>query len=59
LAVTLIARASNAPATRETPIINGELPLDGSRFVGLIPPVVDAPAFTIRKKATKKFTIAD
>jgi len=58
LAVTLIARALTAPATKETPII-GELPLDGSRFEGLIPPEVDAPTFTIRKKATKIFTIAD
>jgi len=59
LAVTLIARALEAPVTRETPTINGALPWDGSRFVGQIPPVVDAPTFTIRKKAAKIFTIAD
>ncbi|MDR2724762.1 MAG: P-type conjugative transfer ATPase TrbB, partial [Candidatus Adiutrix sp.] len=59
LAVTLIASALNAPATRQTPIIEGELPLDGSRFEGLIPPVVAAPIFTIRKKAAKIFTFSD
>ena len=59
LAITLIASALNAPATRETPVIEGELPLDGSRFEGLIPPVVAAPTFTIRKKASRIFTFED
>jgi type IV secretion system protein VirB11 len=43
--------------TRENPIIECELPLDGSRFEGLLPPVVTAPTFTIRKKAGKVFTL--
>ncbi len=59
LAITLIASAMNAAATRDSPIIEGELPLDGSRFEGLIPPVVAAPSFTIRKKASKIFTFDD
>ena len=43
--------------TRENPIVEGEFPLDGSRLEGLIYPVVSAPVFTIRKKATRIFTL--
>jgi len=34
--------------TRESPIFEGELPLNGERFEALIPPVVSSPVFTIR-----------
>ncbi len=43
--------------TRHQPILEGELPLDGSRFAGQIPPVVPAPTFAIRKKAIAVFTL--
>lgn len=43
--------------TRENPILECELPLDGSRFEALIPPVVSSPIFTIRRKASKVFTL--
>jgi len=39
------------------PIVEGELPLDGSRFEGLLPPVVSSPAFAIRKRASSIFTL--
>lgn len=45
--------------TREKPIFEGELPLNGERFEALIPPVVSAPVFTIRLKASKVFTLAE
>ncbi|QYY27531.1 Flp pilus assembly complex ATPase component TadA (plasmid) [Diaphorobacter sp. MNS-0] len=45
--------------TRENPILEGEFPLDGSRLEGLIYPVVRAPTFTVRKKATSIFTFED
>ena len=45
--------------TKDSPIVEGELPLDGSRFEGLFPPVVANPTFTIRKKAIKIFTLDD
>src|SRR5260363_469638 len=35
--------------TREKPILEGEVPLDGSRVEGVIPPVVVQPVFSIRK----------
>lgn len=45
--------------TRENPVFEGELPLQGERFEALIPPVVSAPVFTIRLKASKIFTLAE
>lgn len=45
--------------TRENPILEGEFPLDGSRFAGVLPPVVDAPTFAIRKKAIRIFSLDD
>lgn len=41
----------------DNPIVEGELPLDGSRFEGLLPPVVAAPTFAIRKRASSIFTL--
>jgi|ThiBio_inoc_plan_1041526.scaffolds.fasta_scaffold12370_3 P-type conjugative transfer ATPase TrbB len=46
-------------ATASTPIVEGELPLDGSRFAGSIPPIVERAQFAIRKKALKIFTYQD
>ncbi len=43
----------------ERPIVEGEFPLDGSRLEGLIPPIVQAPVFAIRKKAVKVFGLDD
>jgi type IV secretion system protein VirB11 len=43
----------------ENPILECELPLDGSRFEALIPPLVSQPTFTIRKKALLIFTLQD
>lgn len=54
-----IAAMLNTVVTREKPILEGELPIDGSRFEGLIPPVVSGPAFAIRKKASLIFTLDD
>ena len=41
------------------PILETELPLDGSRFEAMIPEVVVAPSFCIRKKANKIYTLKD
>lgn len=45
-----IADYIGSTVDKENPIIECELPLDGSRFEGLFPPIVSAPAFSIRKK---------
>ena len=41
------------------PIVEGELPLDGNRFEGILPPVAPAPVFVIRKRPRLLYTLAD
>ena len=43
----------------DQPILQGELPLDGSRIQGVLPPVVARPVFTIRKRASLVYTLDD
>ena len=45
--------------TDEKPIVEGALILDGSRFEGLRPPVVRSPTWTLRKRATRVYTLDD
>lgn len=52
-----VASMLGTVVTKENPVVEGELPIDGSRFEGLFPPVVANPTFTIRKKAIKVFTL--
>lgn len=57
--IKTIAACLNTTITRDKPLLEGELPLDGSRFAGQIPPVVNAPTFAIRKKASSIFPLED
>ncbi|WP_088212957.1 P-type conjugative transfer ATPase TrbB [Shewanella sp. Shew256] len=52
-----IAGYHNTTISDEKPILECELPLDGSRFEGIFPPVTKNPTFTIRKKALRVFTL--
>ena len=52
-----IAGYLDKTVTRHRPILEGEFPLDGSRFAGQLPPIVPAPSFAIRKKAIAIFTL--
>ncbi len=45
--------------TRERPLLEGELPGHGARITGAIPPVVEAPAFAIRKRAESVYRLSD
>jgi len=54
-----VASVLRTTITRENPILECELPLDGSRFEAVIPPLVSAPTFAIRRRALKVFTLAD
>lgn len=54
-----VASTLRTQVTAQNPILECELPLDGSRFEALIPPVVAGPTFTIRKKAVQIFTLDD
>ena len=58
-AMSTIAAMLETVVTLDKPILEGELPLDGSRFEGVIPPNAPAPMFAIRKKAVLIYTLAD
>lgn len=52
-----VANFLHTTVTRDNPIIECELPLDGSRFEAMLPPIVARPTFTIRRKAQKIYTL--
>ncbi len=55
--VNSVAALLGDVVTQDKPILECELPLDGSRFEALISPLVRQPTFTIRKKALLIFTL--
>ena len=57
--VRLVAHHVGAEAHADRPRLSAELPETGERFEGLLPPVVAAPTFAIRKAAVAVFTLAD
>jgi type IV secretion system protein VirB11 len=57
--VRLVAHHVGAEVHSANPRVSAELPETGERFEGLLPPVVAAPAFAIRKPAVAVFTLAD
>jgi type IV secretion system protein TrbB len=56
--IRLVASHVRAEAHADNPIVSAELP-SGERFEGLLPPVVLAPCFAIRKPAAKLYTLAN
>jgi P-type conjugative transfer ATPase TrbB len=54
-----IASALDIVVNAQNPILEAALPLDGSRFAGVLPPVSARPVFAIRKKAGLIFTLDD
>jgi type IV secretion system protein TrbB len=57
--VRLVAHHVGAEVHAGTPRVSAELPETGERFEGLLPPVVTAPTFAIRKPAVAVFTLDD
>jgi type IV secretion system protein VirB11 len=57
--VRLVAHHVGAEVHPGSPRVSAELPETGERFEGLLPPVVAAPAFAIRKPAVAVFTLED
>lgn len=57
--VRLVAHHVGAEVHARSPRVSAELPETGERFEGLLPPVVSAPAFAIRKPAVAVFTLGD
>jgi type IV secretion system protein VirB11 len=57
--VRLVAHHVGAEVHAEQPRVSAELPETGERFEGLLPPVVAAPTFAIRKPAVAVFGLND
>ncbi len=57
--VRLVAHHVGAEVHETSPRVSAELPDTGERFEGLLPPVVAAPSFAIRKPAVAVFTLGD
>lgn len=57
--ITTIATVVGTVCNEHNPILECELPHDGSRFEGLLPPVSPTPAFVIRKRASSVYTLED
>ena len=57
--IATIASAWKVVVTEDNPFLECKVPLDGSRFLGMVPPVVEAPSFAIRKRASIIFTLEE
>ena len=57
--IRLVAHHVGAEVHTKAPRVSAELPDTGERFEGLLPPVVAAPSFAIRKPAVAVFTLGD
>ena len=57
--IRLVAHHVGAEVHAGSPRVSAELPGTGERFEGLLPPVVAAPTFAIRKPAVAVFTLHD
>ena len=57
--IFIVASSIGTVCNKEAPLLSAELPVTGSRFQGVLPPIAAAPSFTIRKKAIKIFTLED
>lgn len=57
--IKMIASCVKEEIGPRNPLLECELPWDGSRFEGLLPPVVSNPSFCIRKHATSVYTLDD
>jgi type IV secretion system protein TrbB len=57
--VRLVAHHVGVEVHARSPRVSAELPETGERFEGLLPPIVAAPTFAIRKPAVAVFTLQD
>ena len=57
--IRLVAHHVGAEVHAGAPRVSAELPDTGERFEGLLPPIVAAPSFAIRKPAVAIFGLAD
>jgi type IV secretion system protein TrbB len=57
--LSTVASMRNTEITRQSPILEAELPIWRARFQGLMEPVVREPVFAIRQRALRIFTLAE
>jgi type IV secretion system protein VirB11 len=57
--IRVVASHLRIEAHDNNPVVSAELPETGERFEGLLPPVSAAPCFSIRKPATRLYTLDD
>ncbi|MBV9407335.1 MAG: Flp pilus assembly complex ATPase component TadA, partial [Candidatus Eremiobacteraeota bacterium] len=57
--IKTIAAILDRVVDAEHPTLQGELPIDGSRVQGVLPPVVSAATLAIRKRASLVYTLDD
>ena len=57
--VRLVAHHVGVEVHAGSPRVSAELPETGERFEGLVPPVVAAPCFAIRRPAVAVFTLEE
>src|SRR5947209_6909887 len=57
--VRVVAHHVGAEVHAGSPRVSAELPESGERFEGLVPPVVAAPCFAIRRPAIAVYTLGD
>ncbi|WP_259651931.1 P-type conjugative transfer ATPase TrbB [Variovorax sp. UMC13] len=57
--IRLVAAHVRTEVHPGAPILSAELPETGERFLGVLPPLVHAPSFAIRKRALRILTLAD
>src|SRR5690242_20651801 len=58
-AMGTIAAQRGTVANYDRPFLEAELPIDGSRFEGVLPPVTSRPVFAIRLRPRRIFTLGD
>jgi P-type conjugative transfer ATPase TrbB len=57
--IRLLASHMGETVNPDRPAVAGVLPRSGERFQGVLPPITDRPIFTIRKRASNVFTLAN
>jgi Flp pilus assembly CpaF family ATPase len=58
-AMGTIAAQRGTVVNYDRPFLEAELPVDGSRFEGIVPPVTSRPVFAIRLRPRRIFTLDD
>lgn len=57
--IRLVASNCGQSCHEKSPSLSCTIPISNARFQAFVPPVVDGPSFSIRKRATQVFTLED